>query len=305
VEIRDLTIFVTVAKTGSVTKAAEQLGYVQSNITARIQHLESKLGTLLFHRLPRGMTLTSTGETLLTYAEQILHLCHEAEQAVQDSQTPTGTLRIGSMETTTATRLPAILVQYHEDFPDVELRLTTGPTNQFMDSVLNYDLEAALVASPVDHALLEQVAVTQEELVLVSSEANSSFPPTSGQLTIIAFREGCSYRKRLEQYRNYVGLQSRQVIELGTLEGILGCVAAGLGIAMVPRNVIGQSRYLVRTTEVPDDFSKAPTVLIRRKDAFYQRRCQNLFRLSINVRVMLLTSTLTEFVEIIGGFNLN
>ena len=126
-EIRDLTIFVTVAKTGSVTKAAEQLGYVQSNITARIQHLENKLGTPLFHRLPRGVTLTSSGETLLRYAERILNLCHEAEQAVQDSETPSGTLRIGAMETTTATRLPAILAKYHEAFPDVELSLTTGP----------------------------------------------------------------------------------------------------------------------------------------------------------------------------------
>lgn len=209
-EIRDLTIFVAVAKTGSVTKAAEQLGYVQSNITARIQHLEKELGIALFHRLPRGVTLTSSGETLLTYAEQILHLCNEAEQAVQDVETPSGTLRIGAMETTTATRLPAILAKYHEAYPHVELSLTTGSTSHLVDAVLNFDIEAAMVAGPVDHPLLEQVAVIQEELVLISSLNSTSLPPASGQLTVLAFREGCSYRKRLEQYLDHAGKQSSQ-----------------------------------------------------------------------------------------------
>lgn len=267
-EIRDLTIFVTVAKTGSITKTATQLGYVQSNVTARIRHLEAKLGTDLFHRLPRGMTLTPSGETLLGYAEQILHLCNEAEQAVQNSETPSGTLRIGAMETTTATRLPAILAGYHEAYPDVEISLTTGPTEQLLEAVLRYDIEAAMVAGPVDHPHLEQVAVIQEELVLISGPNSTSLPSTNGPLTVLAFREGCSYRKRLEQYLDHVGIQSRKVIELGTLDGILGCVAAGLGISMVPRTVIEQSHYPLRINEVPDNFGKVPTVVVHRKDTF-------------------------------------
>ena len=93
-------------------------------------------------------------------------------------------------------------------------------------------------------------------------------PPTSGQLTVLAFREGCSYRKRLEQYLDHVGIQSRKVIELGTLDGILGCVAAGLGIAMVPRTVIGEGRYNVAIHEILGEFSHVPTVLVRRKDGF-------------------------------------
>lgn len=267
-EIRDLTIFVTVAKTGSVTKAADELGYVQSNVTARIQHLENKLGTALFYRLPRGMTLTPSGDTLLTYAEQILHLCNEAEQAVQDSETPSGTLRIGAMETTTATRLPAILAKYHNAFPDVELSLSTGPTDQLLEAVLNYGIEAALVAGPVGHPQLEQVAAIKEELVLVSSPNSKNLLSTHGYVTVLAFREGCSYRKRLEQYLDHVGMQSRKVIELGTLDGILGCVAAGLGISLVPRNVIKEGRYKLASHEIPDEFGNVPTVLVRRKDGF-------------------------------------
>lgn len=172
------------------------------------------------------------------------------------------------METTTATRLPAILAGYHEAYPDVEISLTTGPTEQLLEAVLRYDIEAAMVAGPVDHPHLEQVAVIQEELVLISGPNSTSLPSTNGPPTVLAFREGCSYRKRLEQYLDHLGIQSRRVIELGTLDGILGCVAAGLGISMVPRTVIEQSHYPLRINEVPDNFGRIPTVLVRRKDTF-------------------------------------
>jgi LysR family transcriptional regulator, cell division regulator len=268
VEIRDLTIFVAVAKTGSVTKAAEQLGYVQSNITARIRHLENTLGTALFHRLPRGMTLTPAGETLLSYAEQILHLSTEAEQAVQDSERPSGTLRIGATQTTMATRLPAILAEYHKAFPKVDLSLSTGHTDQLIQAILNFELEAALVTGPVEHPLIEPAAVIEEDLVLVSGSGDMDFPSTGGHLTILPFGEGCLYRKKLEQYLDHIGIQSRKVIELGTLDGILGCVAAGLGVALVPKAVIEMSKYKMATHELPPQFSEVPTVLVRRKDAF-------------------------------------
>lgn len=263
-EIRDLSIFIAVAKTGSVTRAAEQLGYVQSNITARIQ----KLSTSLLHRLPRGVSLTTSGETLFRYAEQILHLCHEAELAVQDSETPVGTLRIGTMETTAATRLPAILAKYHDAFPDVELSLTTGPTNQLLHAVVNYEAEIALVAGPIEHPQLEQVAVIKEDLVLVSKSQNINLSSTTSDLTVLAFREGCSYRKKLEQYLDHIGIQSRKVIEMGTIDGILGCVGAGLGIAFVPRTFTENGRHHLVAHELPREFSKVPTVLVRRKDAF-------------------------------------
>ncbi|WP_223204292.1 LysR family transcriptional regulator [Alicyclobacillus suci] len=267
VELRDLAIFTAVARTKSVTKAAEQLGYVQSNITARIQHLERTLGTPLFRRRPRGVSLTSSGETLLHYAQRILALCSEAERALQDTQTPSGQLRIAAMETTTATRLPGILARYHEAYPNVELVLKTGSTNELINAVLHDDIEAAFVAGPVQHPQLETVAVIEEQLVLIGRDGRLELAPTDNA-TIVAFREGCSYRKRLEQYLDHVGITSRQVIELGTLDGILGCAAVGMGISMVPQSVVEQSRYVVDVSYLPDEYGRVPTVLIRRKDAF-------------------------------------
>ncbi|GMA52548.1 HTH-type transcriptional regulator GltR [Alicyclobacillus contaminans] len=214
------------------------------------------------------MSLTPSGETLLRYAARILNLCREAEQAVQDTDTPRGPLRIGAMETTTAIRLPAILAKYHQRFPDVQLALTTGSTRALLDAVLNYELEAAFVAGPIEHELLVTAAVIEEELVLVSKAGEVHGIQSSQPMTVLAFREGCSYRQRMEQYLDAMGIVSRTVIELGTLDGILGCVAAGLGIAMVPKAVVDQSRHPLTAHAVPEAFRSAPTVLVHRRDAF-------------------------------------
>lgn len=257
----------TVAEIGSVTKAAERLGYVQSNITARIQHLETELGITLFNRHARGMSLTSSGVTFLRYAKQILHLYHEAEQAVQDTTSPRGPLRIGAMETTVATRLPSLLAEYHRQCPEVDIFLTAGPTDQLIQAVLSYDIEAAFVAGPIDHPLLNTIAFMEEELVLIS-EVNGEAPLASLPVTVVGFRQGCSYRKRLEQYLDHLGIRSWKMIELGTLDGILGCVASGLGISLVPKSVVRQRTYKLATHDVPHPFSMVPTVLICRNDAF-------------------------------------
>ena len=83
----DLKIFRAVAAEGNITKAAQALGYVQSNVTARIQHLEAEIGAPLFYR-QRGMVLTVDGEKLLPYAEQILHLFEEAVKVISKSSEP-------------------------------------------------------------------------------------------------------------------------------------------------------------------------------------------------------------------------
>lgn len=103
-ESADLRVFQAVAREGSITKAAARLGYVQSNVTARIQRLEAELQTVLFHRHNRGMKTTSSGETLLAYAEKITALLEEASRAMSVSSEPSGPLRLGSLQTTAAVR---------------------------------------------------------------------------------------------------------------------------------------------------------------------------------------------------------
>src|SRR5581483_5881209 len=113
VELIDLQTFSAVARTGGITRAAEELNTVKSNVTQRVKALEAEIGTALFERHSRGMTLTGAGRRLFPYAERMAALTREAVLAARDDGEPKGPLSIGSMETTAAIRLPALLAEFH------------------------------------------------------------------------------------------------------------------------------------------------------------------------------------------------
>jgi molybdate transport repressor ModE-like protein len=109
VESGDLRFFEAVARLGVMTRAAEELHTVQSNVTARIRALEQLLGATLFERHSGGVNLTDAGRRLLPYARHMSRLLEEAARVVQDDGTPRGTLIVGSLETTAAMRLAPVL----------------------------------------------------------------------------------------------------------------------------------------------------------------------------------------------------
>lgn len=269
-DIQLLQVFYTTAKEGSLSKAAHKLNYAQSNVTNKIQQLEADLNTQLFYRHNRGITLTPSGQTLVPYAEKILHSIQEARLAVGDSTIPSGPLHIGSMETTAAVRLPTLLAKYHARCPEVELSLVTGPTEHHISGVLHYELNGAFVAGPVDHPDLIQENVIDEELVLVTPASHRPITSISDVelRTLLVFRSGCSYRAKLNQLLHEQGVFPVKSMEFGTLETIIGCVSAGLGISLLPRSIVSNSEHHGHVRcHVPDKPIIVTTVFIRRKDA--------------------------------------
>ncbi|WP_448043969.1 LysR substrate-binding domain-containing protein [Bradyrhizobium liaoningense] len=245
-ELSDLQTFAAVARTGGITRAAEELNTVQSNVTQRVKALEAEIGTALFERHSRGMTLTGAGKRLLPYAQKMAALSREALLAARDDGEPKGPLAIGSMETTAAVRLPPLLADFHRRFPAVRLSLRTAPTADLVTGVLEGSLDGAFVAGPVTHADLIAASAFREELVLVSARRWTSFAelragtPESGP-TALVFRTGCTYRQRLEQVFVELGWPSATRFELGTLDGMIGCVAADMGVTLLPRAVVERS----------------------------------------------------------------
>ncbi|MDT4742324.1 LysR substrate-binding domain-containing protein [Bradyrhizobium sp. 62B] len=245
-ELSDLQTFAIVARTGGITRAAQELNTVQSNVTQRVKALEAEIGTALFERHSRGMTLTGAGKRLLPYAERMAALSHEAVLAARDDGEPKGPLAIGSMETTAAVRLPPLLADFHRRFPAVRLSLRTAPTADLVAAVLEGALDGAFVAGPIAHADLTATSAFREELVLVSARRWASLAelragtPESGP-TALVFRTGCTYRQRLEQIFVDYGWPSAARFELGTLDGMIGCVAADMGVTLLPRAVVERS----------------------------------------------------------------
>ena len=270
-ELSDLQVFLAVERAGGITKAASELQTVQSNVSARIATLERELGVRLFRRHARGVALTVAGEQLLPYARQIARLTEEARRALSDDGTPVGPLRIGSLETTAGLRLPTVLATFTADCPDVDLSLVTGPTEQLVKDVLDHRLDGAMVTGPVQRPELHETLVFTERLVLVTARWVTELDDVldrAGGPRLLVFRAGCSYRRRLESLVAARGVAPSRCLEYGTLEGILGCVGAGLGITLMPREVVEHhlAKGSVRAHELPEREAHAETVFVRRAD---------------------------------------
>jgi DNA-binding transcriptional LysR family regulator len=254
-----LHIFRTVAEEGGITRAAAKLNRVQSNVTTRVKQLEERLGTQLFQRHARKLTLSPEGKLLMAYADELLRLSHEA-QAAMKSGIPRGIFRIGTLESTAATRLPPVLSKYHLTYPEVQIELATGTSGALVARVLAFELEAAFVAEPFTAEGLDMLHAFDEELVLIA-------PKGVRPRTVIAFPAGCSYRRRLEDWLGKESVVASRVIEFASYHAIIACVAAGTGIAIVPRSVlkvVGAGKHLV-VKELPARIGRARTQLVWRK----------------------------------------
>lgn len=268
-DLSDLRIFATVVREGGVTRAAEKLNRVQSNVTTRIRQLEEDLQVALFIREGKRLHLAPAGQALLVYAERLLALADEARASVRDPR-PRGLFRLGAMESTAAVRLPKALNEYHRRHPEVTLELRTGNPGTLATAILAGELDAALVAEPIADTPFDKVSVFEEEPVIVSA---AGLPPVgkAGQFpkTIIAFEHGCPHRKRLENWYEKRGEMPERTVELGSYHAMLGCVAAGMGIALLPRSVLSTFPESKRLTvhRLPPGENRAETVLIWRKGA--------------------------------------
>jgi DNA-binding transcriptional LysR family regulator len=268
IDLDSLQIFKAVVEHGGITKAAAQLNRVQSNITTRVKNLEDRLGVKLFLRHGGKLTPSPEGKLLLTYADRLLRLSSEAEAAIRSGK-PRGTLRIGTMESTAAARLPAVLARYHSAYPEVQIELATDTSGALVGKVLNYDVEAAFVADPFNRTGLECLPAFEEELVLITSR-NAPPVKTPKDLkkhTVIAFTTGCSYRRLLEDWLVGAAVVPDRVLELGSYHTIVACVAAGSGLAIVPRSVLRvvNAEHEVLVSPLPERIARTTTYLIWRE----------------------------------------
>jgi DNA-binding transcriptional LysR family regulator len=268
----DLRVFEAVLRLGSMNRAATELNTVQSNVTSRVRALELDLGTSLFERHARGVSPTAAAQRLLPYALTIRQMLVDAGKAARDDGVPSGKLTVGSLETTAAIRLAPLLAGYAATYPGVDLSLRTGTTCELVEDVLAHRVEGAFVCGPVDHPDLIVEAMFQEELVALTAPNVPSLDAVVGRgdFRIIVLRAGCSYRQRLEAILARRGSIGARILEFGTLEAILACTGAGLGITLLPRALVETARRAgqVGMHALPPEDALVETVFLRRRDAY-------------------------------------
>lgn len=243
-ETESLRIFCAVAAELSVTQAAARLGRAPSNVTTRIQQLEADLGAELLVRVGKRISLSTAGEQFLAYAERLLALEDEARQVVSDGASG-GVLRIGSMESTAASRLPGVLAAFHVDHPAMQLVLRTGPSRQIVEQVRAGALDCAFAAFPDDGADLAEMGlrsmpVWAEELLLLlpPGEADVEDAQQVRARSLAAFPQGCTYRSLAEDRLGIAGATAWRVQEMNSYHAMIACVAAGACVTVLPASVL-------------------------------------------------------------------
>ena len=248
-EMESLTIFCAVASELSVTQAAARLGRAPSSVTTRIQQLEADMGAQLFVRTNKRMALTAAGERFHEYAQRLLALAQEARHVVTGGREG-GTLRVGSMESTAASRLPALLAAYHARFPATRLALSTGPSRPLIEQVRTGLLDCAFVALPpafgaaaLDELGLASTSVWREELCLLlpASEGPVRRAVDVRTRSLAAFPQGCTYRGIAEEVLGVACSTQWRVQEMTSYHTMIACVAAGACVTLLPASVLALS----------------------------------------------------------------
>ncbi len=266
-----LRIFIAVATESGITQASARLGRAPSNVTTRIQQLESDLGVPLFVRTGKRLTLSVAGERFLDYAQRMLILADEARQVVTGGLHG-GVLHIGCMESTAASRLPAVLADYHASHPGTELQVATAPSGALLEQVRTGRLDCAFAALPpalqeagaLAELGLSATPVWRESLLLLlpAHEVQADTPAQVRTRSLAAFRQGCTYRSIAEAALGVADDPEWKIQELGSYHGMIACVAAGACVALLPASVLALAKTPAGLKTLP--LGQADTCLVWR-----------------------------------------
>lgn len=237
-----LAIFLAVAETGNLTRAAEKLHISQPAVSKQLRELEKSLGMALFHRLSTGVRLTEGGEVLLDYARQIFALETDATRALNElRQLARGQLFIGASTTMGVYLLPEICAQFRAAFLGIEVHLEIGNTQDIQKWLLNNELDLGLSEGFIASPEIGAEVLGEDEIIGIAAPNHKLFKEKALSLLQllgepILWRErGSGTRAMVENALREKGFSSPPRVSLGSTEAIKRAVMAGDGIAFVSR----------------------------------------------------------------------
>jgi DNA-binding transcriptional LysR family regulator len=275
-ELRQLEHFVAIAEEQSFTRAARRLSYVQSALSVSIQALERELGVRLFDRTTHRVVLTDVGAAVLSIATRTLASVDEVRDTADAFQgVIRGTLRIGLMQTFTFVDVPALLGRFHEDHPsvDIQIRPSVGGSAALVEDVRQGAADIAFASLPDDLSGLAVTPLGEEELLLVGR--TDRLPAGRGPIKLQAigadrfldFPVGWGVRAVIDHAFADAGLERGIVVEVADTATLVRLVAAGLGMAILPRSLVPEDLSLRTRRLTPTLSWRAVMVLPARRPA--------------------------------------
>ncbi len=275
-ELRHLRYFVVVAEELNITRAAQRLQMAQPPLSQQIHQLEEDLGVTLFHRRNRRIELTDAGQIFLEEARRTLAQAEHARRMAQRAQrSEIGRIVIGFVSETTYDLLPAMLQAYRARFPQVEVILREMTTTQQVQALQKGRIHFGVLRPPVPESDLNLHIIRREPFVIVLP-ASSDFA-SDETLALLALREepfvlfprviSPGVYDQVISLCNQAGFSPLIVQEATELHTILGLVAVGIGVSLLPASVcLLRSQGLVYLA-MPQSATLASTALAWRQDA--------------------------------------
>jgi DNA-binding transcriptional LysR family regulator len=282
IELDLLKAFVAVAETGSFTAAADVIGRSQSAVSQKVLRLEEVLQLRVFERTSRSLSLTLDGERVLLSARRLLAQYDEFIQELRQPRQVT-TLRLGISENLIHTQLPRLLSRFNQQYPDVQLELTTGSGQELLDSHEAGLLDVVIAKRKKEGAAHRGRVVWREPLVWIAATdfRNDSKRPAK----LVMRRAPCAYREVMTEALDAIHREWTTACTASNLIGVQAAVAGGLGVTVLGKSFVQNGMKILPAS---DQWPTLPAteVAIIGEDPSIQPLLQSL--------VALLTEALTE-----------
>ena len=244
-----LRIFYSVAKNNSVTLAAKELLLTQPAVSIQIHLLEDDYGVKLFNRSGKGISTTEEGNLLFSYAEKILNLSYETDEALRQIKSlERGKVKIGSGRTIGAYYLPQLFESFTLKYPNIGIQMDIGSSHDVIEGILSFRNDIGFIGTDYFNKYLRIIPFTKDRLVLIIPPDHElthkkviSFNDLSGQKMIMR-EKGSGTRELIENELMKRKVSTETIMALGSNEAIKYAVEAGLGISIISNNVIKREK---------------------------------------------------------------
>lgn len=246
-EIRNIISFLKVQELSSFSKAADALGYTQSNISAHISQLEKELEHPLFERFGKNIYLTEYGQTFLPYAYEIMHSIEQAKLSICDEFAAMKELRIGILESLCTTYMPQLVTDFHKLFPNMNVIIKIGTFQELSQLLNNNQIDLLWTFdNRIDSDMWTKALEHEEEICVITAPQHATKGKGKHDITclqdsnFIFTEQNCSYRNSFEHFLKANHIHYNIFMEIGNTEIIKKFVNAGLCLSVLPYFAIKQ-----------------------------------------------------------------
>ena len=269
ISIQGLRVFLSILEQGSLSAAGRRLGLTQPAVSNHLHALEKRFEVALLVRGGR-VRATPAGECLANHARRVLEEISNLEEDMAHYSAPHGRLVVGASTTPGEVLVPHVAAEFSARYPDVTLDVEIADTEGTLKALLEREVEFAIVGREVDHPRLDSWAVEQDELVLVVAAtdplAGSELAPEDlADRPFVMREEGSATRQATEEGLATVSIAPRVAMELGSNAAVVGAVAEGAGLGVVPVRTLKSEEQVGRLRVRGLSFLR-PFVLVVERD---------------------------------------